>query len=124
MRRPIAIAAVFLAVLLLGIDVGLHIGQASESRSALAQANSAGLIIAAAGIQNDAFCFLYNPATKQLVSYRQLRSGRHGGGLELQGIRTCASDFNQKIREYPKSDSDTAVSKMTRLAEKWAKAGN
>ncbi len=121
MGRPIAIVAVFLAVLLLGIDVGLHIGQASESRSALAQANSAGLIIAAAGIQNDAFCFLYNPATKQLVSYRQRPTAI---GLELQGIRTCASDFNPKIREYPKTKSPTAVRKMKNIAAELAKGGN
>lgn len=120
MRRPIAIAVVFLAVLLLGIDVGLHIGQASESRSALAQANPAGMIIAAAGIQNDAFCFLYNPATKQLISYRQRPIG---SGLELQGIRTCGSDFNPKFREYPKTKSSTAVRKMKSIDAELAKKG-
>ncbi len=118
MRRPIAIAAVFLAVLLLGIDVGLHIGQALESRSALAQANPAGMIIAAAGIQNDAFCFLYNPTTKQLISYRQRPIG---SGLELQGIRTCASDFNPKIIEFPKTKSATAVRMMQSVAAALAK---
>ena len=122
MRRTIVPAAVILAVLLVGIDVGLHIGPSSESRSALAQANPADLIIAAAGIQNDAFCFLYNPATKQLVSYRQ----RQIGGLQLQAIRRCEADFNPKIMEYPypKADSRTAVRKMKDLAEELAKGGN
>ena len=118
MRRPIVITAVILVVLLVGIDVGFHIGQSAQPRSALAQANPAGLIIAAAGIQNDAFCFLYNPTTKQLISYRQrpLTSG-----LELQGIRTCASDFNPKIIEFPKTKSPTAVRKMKNVDAELAK---
>ena len=120
MRRPIAIAAVILVALLVGIDVGCHIGPSLEPRSALAQANPGGLIIAAAGIQNDAFCFLYNPATKQVVSYRQ----RPSGGLQLQGIRTCEADFNPKIIEYPKTDSRTAVRKMKQFAVEQAKGGN
>ncbi len=120
MRRPISIAAVIFVALLVGIDVGCHIGQSMQPRSALAQANPAGLIIAAAGIQNDAFCFLYNPATKQLVSYRQ----RQNGGLQLQGIRTCEADFNPKIMEYPKTNSPTAVRKMKHLAEELAKGRN
>ncbi len=111
MRRAIVTTAGIVAVLLLGIAIGLHLGE--TSRAALAQAGPPGLIIAAAGIQNDAFCFLYNPATKQLVSYQQ----RANTGLELKAIRTCDADFNPKILEYPRTDSRTAVRKMNSVAE-------
>ena len=110
MRRAIVTAAGIVAVLLLGIAVGLHLRD--SSRSALAQ-NAPDVIIAAAGAQNEVFCFLYNPATKQLASYQQ----RAGRGLELLGIRTCASDFNPKILEYPRTDSRTAVRKMNGVAD-------
>lgn len=114
MHRTVVTIAAILAVLLLGIDVGLQIGQSARARPALAQANPTGMIIAAAGIQNDAFCFLYNPETRQLVSYQQ----RAKGDLELRWIRTCDDDFNPTIREYPMSDSPTAVRRMKSLAKK------
>ena len=121
MRRNVVTTAIILAVLLLGIDVGLQIGPSAHPRPALAQANSTGTIIAAAGIQNDAFCFRFSPATKQLVSYQQ----RANGDFELIGIRTCEDDFDPRIREYPKTDSPTAVRKMKLLvADKGAKGGN
>ena len=117
MRRSVLTAAVILAVLLLGIDVGLQIGEATRPTEAQAQAASGTRIMAAAGIQNDAFCFLYDPTTRQLVSYQQ----RASRGLELIAIRTCTDDFNRQIMEYPKTDSPTAVRKMKTLAKNLAK---
>ena len=116
MHRSILTAAVILAVLLLGIDVGLQIGEATRPNAAQAQAASRTPIIAAAGIQNDAFCFLYDPTTRQLVSYQQ----RVNSGLQLRAIRTCKDDFNAQILEYPKTNSPTAVRKMKTVARSLA----
>lgn len=118
MPRSITLTVAVLVALLVGIDIGLRIADPSPVRSAVAQSEPSGLIIAAAASQNDAFCFLYNSATKQLVSYRQKLTA---SGPELQGIRTCASDFNPRIVEYPRSQSPTAVRKMKALAAKLEK---
>lgn len=117
MRGTVVTTAVILAVLLLGVDVGLHVGLAIQPRATQAQAIPGGVVAAAANTQNEAFCFLYNPQTNQLAAYRQ----RSKGGMELTGIRLCASDFNPAIVEYPKSDSTTAVRQMKNIVEQQQK---
>lgn len=118
MPRPNVLTIAVLVALLVGIDIGLRLAPPSSLPAAAAQAGPSGVEIAAAATQNDAFCFLYNPATKQLLTYRQTLKAT---GAELQGIRTCASDFNPAIIEYPSSQSPTAVRKMNALAEKLKK---
>lgn len=118
MRRATTSTAMILAVLLLGIDVGLRVSESQHPRSALAQADSGNVVIAAGNTQNEAFCFLYSPATRQLASYMQQRTA---GGLQLKGIRTCEADFDPRILEYPKSDSETAVRNMKKLVDRLSK---
>ena len=53
----------------------------------------------------------YDTTTKQLSSYKQ----RSVGGLELMGVRKCSFDFNDRIQEYPRSTSKTAVRNTKKL---------
>ena len=110
--------ALTLCVIVLAFAVGFSLGRefvgASHLPVAKGEAKEGTVLIAASNTQNEAFCFLYDPSTKQLASYMQ----RTRGGLELKGIRTCDADFNPKFLEYPTSNFKTAVRNMKDLAEK------
>ena len=113
MRHNTLTLCVVVLVFFVGLSLGRGFVGASHPAVAAGQTQSGTVLIAASNTQNEAFCFLYDPSTKQLASYKQ----RGKEGLELMGIRTCAGDFNAKIREYPRSESRTAVKNMKKLAE-------
>ena len=120
MRRNLLQGVLFLCGTVGVLDIGYHLGHGALLPSAEGQAAvaaSADVIVTAANTQNEAFCFVFNKTTNQIVSYMQ----RSTGGLELKGIRNTSSDFNAQIQEYPDSQSDTAVKNMKKIAEKLAK---
>jgi len=116
MRNRLLTAAVTMCALLLAVDVALRIRGPEPLPLAHGQSEGNDVLIAAAQTQNEAFCFLYSKRTKQLLSYMS----RNSGGLELRGIRSCVSDFNEKIIEYPRSDRTTSAHRMRELAERLA----
>ena len=118
MRHNTLTLCVVVLVFFVGLSLGREFAGASHPAVAAGQSQNGTVLIAASNTQNEAFCFLFDPSTRQLASYKQWGKG----GLELMGIRTCDGDFNPKIREYPGSESQTAVKNMKKLAER-KKAG-
>ncbi len=108
MDRPIIGGTLLVCGIVGVLDIGC-----APLPSAVRQAAEADVILVAASTQNEAVCFVYNKKTNQLNSYLQ----RSQGGLDLKGIRKLDFDFTQQIHEYPKSQGETAVSKMKQLAE-------
>jgi hypothetical protein len=93
------------------VAVGFFVGRGSAEPklpSAHGQGSAGPVIMAAANTQNEVFCFLYDPATRQLTSYMQ----RANTGIQLKSIRPCAWDSHTKFEEYPVSTSKTSVPNM------------
>ena len=114
MRQYLTVALLAVCSTLLTINLMV---QLTDNGSPVAHGQgqpSSNLLMAACSTQNDAFCFVYNPATKQLVSY----VSRSVGGLELKGIRLCAHDFNPIFEEFPRSKRKTSPGRMKELASK------
>ncbi|MBI4606775.1 MAG: hypothetical protein HY721_32830 [Planctomycetes bacterium] len=116
MRRNLVTGIILLCGLAGALDLGYHLGRQGGLPTAEGQAAEFDVLIAAANTQSEAFCFVFNRKSNQLVSYMQ----RSSGGLELKGIRTCRDDF-PAINEYPKSQSQTAVRNMKKIAEQLEK---
>lgn len=116
MRRNFVTGVILLCGLVGAVDLGYHLGRGGVAISAEG-APGGEVILAGSNTQNDAFCFVYNPKTNQLLSYAQ----RQTGGIELKGIRDCSNDFNPLIHELPRSQAQWAVSKMKKVADQLAK---
>lgn len=117
MRHRIVVAALVVCGVIGVLDIGYHLGRGAMLSVAVGQTADVEVILTGANTQNEAVCFVYSKKSHQLNMYVQ----RSSGGLELKGIRKLSSDFTEEIDEYPRSQSETAVSKMKQLAEKIAK---
>ncbi len=105
------------SVLIALVVVGFFLGRGSAEPKlprAYGQSSAGPVIMAAANTQNEVFCFLYDPSTRQLTSYMQ----RASTGIELKALRSCTGDFNVNFVEFPVSKSRTSVPNMKELSEK------